>query len=86
MPDSSIELHDWGLEGIFIGDTDIDIVCASFIRGTWRSLKGTLEVGNVGSVAYGAGRNMGQFVGVNIGHLFGYAACTTRRHDADLGR
>ena len=86
MPDLGVELHDWRLERVFIRNTDIDIVGASFIRGTRRPLKGTLEVRDVCPVAYRVGRNVGQFVGVNIGHLFRDSACTTRRHGVDLSR
>lgn len=50
MPHFRIELHDWRLEGVHVGDLDVDCVSSAGVGGIWRAWEGALEMCEVASI------------------------------------
>lgn len=75
MPELSSEEHDWRSEGIFVGDSNIDDVCASFIRSIWRARERGHQVGEIGAIC-GFAEDLGFCVTRNVCKLFCYSSYT----------
>lgn len=74
MPDFGVEFHDWRLEWVVIWYSDVDGICASFIRGTGGAQEGSLEMGQVVAVTDQGCGDLGEVIALDIGDFFGDAA------------
>lgn len=80
MPDFGVELHDGRLEGVHVGDSNIDLEVTASVRGVGRAGEGALKVGEVGIVD-GLGEDAGVvFIALDVGELLGNTALSCRRH------
>lgn len=80
MPHLRVELHDRRSEGVFVGYSNVDVVCAALVRCTGRAFEGSFKVEQVRTITDGIGGNVRESVGPDVGDLFGYAARSVGRH------
>lgn len=90
MPDLCGELHDGGLEGVVVGDPNVDVVGGAMVGSVWRAAEDALEVGQVVECV-GTGLGLVQRlegdarvrVFLDILDLLDQAAVSVGRHDCE---
>ena len=80
MPHLGVEFHDRRTEWVLLGNRDVDDKCASFVGGSWRTLKASLEMRDVLAVAGWSSRYLGYLVRMDIRNLLGHPASSIGGH------